>query len=505
VAKLPGEERRRRPVLLIVAAVLIAAYFLIGDRVGEIDIETVLEDLSDNLGDWTYLLVGFLAFVETGAFVGLVFPGETAVILGGAVAGQGDLSITLMLGIVWLCAWGGDSVSFLIGNRLGREFVLRHGPKVRITRERFAQVENYFQRYGGRTILIGRFIGLVRALAPFIAGSSGMRYRAFLPFSVLGTGLWAATFTLLGFVVSESINKAGEIAGRGTLIFGTVVAVTVAVVITVRTLRDPERRARLVAAMEENAALRPLLALGRRLEPQWRFVRGRLTPGGLGLEFTAAFAILAVSVYVVVLYTVVVTGDSGPTPGDKAAFDIVRDLRSGWLTDLNDAVTVLGSSAVTIPLAAVAGLVLAVARRWAELTVLVIAVGLTHVGIGVMKEAVDRPRPELFAGSDDLGSSAFPSGHAAYSVIYPWLALTITVRLRRRLAHGTALVIVGFAFAAAIGLSRVYLGVHYLSDVSAGWALGVAAFALCAAIAFLAAHIRQNASARTGPARAPSG
>ena len=490
----PGEERSRRPTLLIVAAIFIAGYFLIGDRLGEIDIEGWLEDLAADLGDLTYLLVGLLAFAETGAFVGLVFPGETAVILGGALAGQGELSVTLMVGIVWFGAWAGDSVSFLIGSRLGRDFIIRHGPRLRITRERFAQVEGYFERYGGRTILIGRFIGLVRALAPFIAGSSGMRYSAFLPFSVLGTGLWAATFVLLGYAVSESINRAGEIAGRGTLIFGTVVAVTVAVVVAVRTLRDPERRARLVETMEGNAALRPLLTLGRRLEPQWRFVRSRLTPGGLGLEFTAAFAVLAVSVYVVVIYTVVVSGDPGATPGDQVAFDIAGDLRAGWVTDLNDAVTVLGSSAVTIPLGVAAAVALAVARRWAQLAVLVIAVTLAHIGVGVMKEAVDRPRPlELLAGTDSSKGSAFPSGHAAYSVIYPWLALTISRRLSRRWTHGSALIVIGIVIAAAIGLSRVYLGVHYLSDVSAGWALGVASFALCAAVAFLVAHMRQNA------------
>ena len=105
-----------------------------------------------------------------------MLPGETVVILGGAVAGQGETSIVLTIGIVWVCAAAGDSVSFLLGRRLGRGFVMRHGPRVRITHERFARVEDYFSRHGGKTILVGRFIGLVRALAPFVAGSSGMRY-----------------------------------------------------------------------------------------------------------------------------------------------------------------------------------------------------------------------------------------------------------------------------------------------------------------------------------------
>ena len=125
--------------------------------------------------------------------------------------------------------------------------MLRHGPKVRITHERFEQVEAYFARHGGKTILIGRFIGLVRALAPFIAGSSGMRYRAFVPYSVLGTGLWATAFCLLGYFLSQSLDKATEIAGKGALVFGVLVALIVGAVVISRFLRDQENRCKVAA------------------------------------------------------------------------------------------------------------------------------------------------------------------------------------------------------------------------------------------------------------------
>ncbi|HEY2054968.1 MAG TPA: phosphatase PAP2 family protein, partial [Solirubrobacterales bacterium] len=78
--------------------------------------------------------------------------------------------------------------------------------------------------------------------------------------------------------------------------------------------------------------------------------------------------------------------------------------------------------------------------------------------------------------------SSFPSGHAAHSVIYVWAATTIVVRLRPGMARATLVVVAGVVLTALVGLSRVYLNVHYLSDVSGGWALGAAAFSLCAAI-----------------------
>ena len=501
--RLGGEKegRAERIRLIVIIALLLGGFIAFQRLAPSLDIEGWLEDVATDLGDLTYLFVGLLAFAETGAFVGLVFPGETAVIIGGALAGQGENSVVLMLAIVWFCAWAGDTVSFLLGQRLGRGFVLRHGPKVRITEQRFAQVESYFQRHGGKTILIGRFIGLVRALAPFIAGSSGMTYRAFVPYSVLGTGLWAATFTLLGYFISENINEATELASRGIFVFGAVVGTVVALVLAIRYLRVRENRQRLARRMEGMTVLRPLVAFGRRIEPQVRFLWHRVTPGGLGLEFTTLMAVLAVALFAVVGFAAIFIDDPGPTPGDTQAIDVVDRLRSDWLTDLAKVVTVFGSSYVTLAVALVAAIVLATRRRWTEVWVLVAALAICHIAVPVLKEAIERPRPE--GGLIDVSGDSYPSGHAAYSVLYTWLVLTVTVRVRPGLTYATGLIVAGVALTVAVGLSRVYLGVHYFSDVAGGWALGVSAFAGCAAVAMVIGHLRQNQPARSEPSPRP--
>jgi undecaprenyl-diphosphatase len=472
--------------LAVLIAVFVGAFIAFQQLAPNLDIEGALEDLSRELGDATYALVGLLAFLETGAFVGLVFPGETAVILGGAVAGQGETSLVITIAVVWFCAWAGDTVSFLIGTRLGRGFILRHGPKIRITEERFRQVEDYFARHGGKTIVIGRFLGLVRALAPFIAGSSGMPYRVFLPVSVIGTGLWSATFTVLGYAISESLNQATEVAGRGTFVFGAVVVTIVVTIVVVRFLRVPENRHKLAARLES-------IPVVRRLVPQLRFWWARFTPGGLGLEFTSLIAMLCVALFVLVAYISIVNGDPGPTPGDTEAIDVVADLRADWLIDAAKVVTVLGGGPVTLAVAAVAGGVLAIRRRWGEVAVLVAALAIAHLVVPVLKDAIDRPRPS--GGLIDVEGSSFPSGHAAYSVIYAWLVLTITVRVRPGMANASALIVAGIVVTALVGLSRVYLDVHYLSDVSAGWGLGASVFAACAAVAMIVGYFRQNREA----------
>ncbi len=271
-------------------------YYFLSQELGSLDLQNLLEDISNTLGAWTYLLVGVFAFAETGAFVGLVVPGETVMLLGGAVAGQGAIDIYLLIAIAWFSAWAGDTTSFFIGRRLGREFVLKHGPRVGIGHERFEKVEDYFSRHGGKTIFIGRFISLVRAFAPFIAGSSGMRYRAFVPYSILGTGLWASAHILVGYFFSRSIESAAKYAGTGAFVLATTIVVVVVVVTLVRHFRVEENRRAAVAWMEQHAATRWIVALTRRFRPQLQFLWERVTPGGtFGLEFTSLMAILAVS------------------------------------------------------------------------------------------------------------------------------------------------------------------------------------------------------------------
>jgi undecaprenyl-diphosphatase len=495
--KFPGEgdgdggKNRKRLKIAIAALVIGGIYFFISRQLGHLDLQELLEELSNTLGAWTYLIVAFFAFAETGAFIGLVVPGETVMLLGGAVAGQGAINIYLLIAIAWFSAWLGDTTSFFLGRRLGREFVLKHGGRFGISHERFEKVEDYFGRHGGKTIFIGRWISLVRAFAPFIAGSSGMGYRAFVPYSILGTGLWASLHILIGYFFSRSIETAGHYAARGAAALATLIAVIAATVWIVRRLREEKNRATIVRWMEGHGATRWLVELARRRE--LRFIWDRVTPGGtFGLEFTSLMATLAVSLFVLVAYTVMIGDDPGPTPGDETAIEVVEYLQTGALTSVAKVVSFFGSGGLTWVLALIGAALLAWRRRWTEFWVLLAGMTITLLGIVELKHTVDRPPPPPADPLASNSGSSFPSGHAAHSVIYLWLAVTIVLRLRPGMARATAVVVAGIVLTALIGLSRVYLEVHYLSDVSAGWALGAAAFSFCAAVGLVVSQVRQN-------------
>jgi membrane protein DedA with SNARE-associated domain len=489
----------RERQLIAAGLVLVLAVYASGVLSALPDPKAIIDDIAQALGPWTYALVGVLAYLETAAFVGLVAPGETVVIAGGVIAGQGEIDLIPLIGLVWITAVLGDSTSFYVGRRLGRRFLERHGPKVKITPERLAQVESYFGRHGGKTIVIGRFIGLVRALAPFIAGSSGFPYRRFIPYSIVGTGLWSTTFCVLGYIFWRSFDQVAHLAGQAIFGFGVTVAVIVGIVVAYRRRREIREW---LLAHERHPALRPLFVVGRPVHrrvirpvaravaPRARFLWERLTPGGLGLELTTALAVGGVGIYVFVLYVMILSGDPGPTPLDRELLDLGDRLRSSLLTDFAEVVSGLGAFPTCAAVAIVTAAVLVVRRRPAGAFVLVIGLALTYVGVHLAKAGLDRPRPANPLA--EFSGSSFPSGHSAYSTVWIAAALLFT----RRLGLAGALVTGAMVLVAAVGLSRIYLRVHYWSDVAGGWGLGLGILGLLAAIAMIVEHIRNNGRER---------
>jgi membrane-associated protein len=207
-------KRFSLPVAVTVAAGASIALAVALGAIETPDLADPLTRAADSLDEWTYLFVPGLAFLETGAFVGLLVPGETAIVVGGVVAERGAVALPALIGLVWVAAVAGDLVSFLLGRRYGRAFLDAHGARLRIRPEQVDRVERLFDRHGGKAVLVGRFVGIVRALLPFVAGASRFPLRRFLPFTALGALGWAATFTLVGYGFSESFESAGRDASR---------------------------------------------------------------------------------------------------------------------------------------------------------------------------------------------------------------------------------------------------------------------------------------------------
>ncbi len=493
-------QHRIEPTMLVGIVLAAGAMVVYGTGAVELpDLDELLEDVGRTLGTWTYLLVGMLCFLESGAFVGLIVPGETAIIVGGVVAGQGKLDLIVLIAIVWSTAVAGDLFSFMLGRRLGRDFLVRHGPRVQITEERIEQVERFYDRHGGKAVFLGRFVGLVRAVSPFLAASSGMPLRRFLPYDVLAAGIMGTAFCLLGFVFWRSLDKVLAIAKQGTLALGTTIVVIAGIVVAVRWLREDENRGALAAWFEAHErtpvlglAIRIARAAGRRIAGPARFAWNRLTPGELGLELTSLLAIASVGSFVFFGYLIAIDPVTELTAGDQRGLRWSADLQTPWLDDLARAVTHLGSLPVAGGVLALTAIVLLARRERLEGFALLAGLALIYAGVHITKPAFGRPRP--LDPIIDASGWAYPSGHAAYAMC--WVATAVALRRAfPGMAARAALLSAGIAIAVAVGLTRIYLRVHWFSDVAGGWGLGAMAFALAGTVAVVVAFVRSGAGA----------
>lgn len=197
----------------LAAAVVVGGAYLAGVFPNLPEAQEAVRALGEGLGAWSYAIVGGLALLETAALVGLLAPGEWSAIIGGAVAGEGAIGVVPLMATVWACAAIGHGLSFLAGRRFGRAFLVRYGPRLRVGPERLARVDHFFARHGPKAVLGGQFVGLVRAVVPFLAGASGMAYRRFALPSIVATGAWAAAFTLLGYLTYRSLAETENAVG----------------------------------------------------------------------------------------------------------------------------------------------------------------------------------------------------------------------------------------------------------------------------------------------------
>ena len=486
-------RRRLEPPLLIGLGLVAVGLAVYGTgAVHPPSLEELLVSIGETLGAWTYLLVGAMAFLETGAFVGLIAPGETAMIVGGVVAGQGQISVITLIAIAWTCAVLGDIASYELGRRLGRDFIVRHGPRFQITPQRLETVEAFFEKHGGKAIFIGRFVGLVRAVAPFLAGSSGMRFRRFLPYDILGAGLWATTFIMLGYVFWQSLDTLLKVAKQGALGLGIAISLVVGIVWLVRYLSDAENRAALEARIDaalDRPGLRVLQPVVRWARGPLRFFIGRLTPGQLGLELTTLLAIAAVGSFAYIGYWITID-QNGSGAMDARVNGWMADIEQPTAVSIAKVVTVLGAPWLMEGLCAIATVLLLVRRRITEAVVVGLGMALTVAAVQLAKHLVDRPRPGN--ALVDAAGSAYPSGHAAYAMA--WIVLAIVgVRTVPALRGRWWLVIVACVIAALVGVTRVYLRVHYLADVLGGEGAAAMCFSVVAILALVVAFVRQNA------------
>jgi undecaprenyl-diphosphatase len=196
-----------------------------------------LDSVLTSVPTWVvYLAVFALPFLEASVFLGFVFPGETALVLGGFLANQGRLSVGVVIALAIVGAITGDAVGYAVGRRFGPGLQSSRLGQI-VGDKRWLASEMFLLRRGGPAVFFGRFTALLRALVPSAAGMAKLPYRTFAVWNALGGTIWATGFVLAGFLAGASYQKVAGYLGQGALVLTAAVIVTAVAVHFIRKRR----------------------------------------------------------------------------------------------------------------------------------------------------------------------------------------------------------------------------------------------------------------------------
>lgn len=160
-------------------------------------IDTHLGQIIANYGVLTYLILFLIVFAETGFVFTPFLPGDSLLFAAGAFAALGSFNIFLLLGIFWLAAFLGDTANYWIGHFFGQKII--DNPRFPINQKHIDKTQKFYDKHGGKTIFLARFIPIVRTFAPFVAGIGKMEYKKFIYYNAAGGLTWVFGFTMLGY------------------------------------------------------------------------------------------------------------------------------------------------------------------------------------------------------------------------------------------------------------------------------------------------------------------
>jgi undecaprenyl-diphosphatase len=189
------------------------------------------------IGAWSYLIVFLIAAAESAAFLGLLAPGESMVLFAGFLAEREILDLRVLMPLIAVAATLGDTIGYEVGRRLGRPWLLKHGRRVGVKPQHLERAQAFFMKHGPKAVFFGRWVGFARALVPFIAGSTHMRYRTFLLYNAMAAVSWAIATLLLGYFAGASWRVVERWIGRGGLIIGLLGVILVLALLFLRKRR----------------------------------------------------------------------------------------------------------------------------------------------------------------------------------------------------------------------------------------------------------------------------
>lgn len=438
----------------------------------------MLDVVSQWVAHYGYALVAVFLFIEA---LGVPIPGETVLVTAAAVAGRGTLSIAGVMLSAFAGTVLGGQAAYWLGARAGRGLLVRHGRWVGLTEKRLDKTYRFFQSHGAKTVLLGRFVAVVRSFIGILAGLSGMPMRRFAPYNAAGGALWVATFSVLGYSFGRNLPKLERYIGRASLVLALLVAVVAIVVFLSRWFA--KNRGEVMASIDsrlQHAASTPRMSQMREEHPRAFMLVSRWAHGEyLALHLSIGFVI---SLAVIAIFASISEGlvESSPlTRFDVAVASRLEASASPALLEWFRFVSALGGRGAMTLLLFGGGAWYAVRRRGLELAGWVVAFlggAALDAALRFVVRRSELPFADIVLLDWGLGLA---SGHALGVLVgFGMLAWLLSGRVRGA-AFRTVIGVLAAAMVVGITVSRLYLGQAYISDAAAGLAAGFVWLAAC--------------------------
>lgn len=425
----------------------------------------------ESLGIFGYWVLLLTSLAESLPFVGLIVPGTIFLGFFGFLSSQGYLDIG---DLIWFAAIGailGDGVSYYLGTKGVRFF----GNKNTILKKSYLNKgEDFFKKYGNKSVFFGRFIGPLRPLVPFIAGLSRMDKKIFLFWDVISAILWSTSFLFLGYFFGNALTIIEVWSTRAGIFLALLFFSIVFIRIVVRKIRQffiPQKA--IVLSLQEALAPNPEVKQFINKHSsffkflQKRFDKKKFT--GLPLTFLGISFVYIFSLALGIIEDII-TSDQIVFVDVKVA-NLLPVFRNVLLIKTFFWITLLGNWQIVVVFAAIASCIFIMWKKKSYVMPLWVTLAGSELFVFLGKLAFHRPRPNVAIYIEN--SFSFPSGHAAIAVAFYGFMAYILFRNAKLWRNKINILFFGLIIIFAIGFSRLYLGVHFLSDVWGGYLLGL--------------------------------
>jgi undecaprenyl-diphosphatase len=391
---------------------------------------SIIDKILPAMNHWGYWIVLLAATMEAIPLLGLFIPGQVIVILGGLFARLHVLRLSDVIIVASAGAILGDLIGYFLGRKYGYSLLSTYGKHFFFKKEYFDKTRKLIKQHSGKALLIGRFNWITRPLAPFASGSAGVPFWKFLIYNVIGGIAWAASFALIGYVFGTSYEVAAKY-------LGTFVVAAVILII--------------------------LISLAYHFVNKKKHIFTKYHLYALILN--------GISLYLFSKMVEDVVDAEAITKFDIWLNHAVQHFWTPWLNTTMILVTSIASTWILLLLSVILFGVLIRKKKWFNSVLLVCSL-LGGVAMELLtKYLIQRARPEnaLISASN----YSFPSGHSTMAIIFFSLLFYSFKDEIRSCGLKTAFIMGNVLLVLLIGFSRVYLGVHWFSDVIAGYALGL--------------------------------